>query len=492
MENKKTKRSGPGQQKRRACDECRGRKLACSKELDGCARCKREGIQCIYSAQKQMGRPRKRVNVDNVSGTRKDEQPVQQQILPEPAVSPSTFVMPEFDAAMGMELDLSFLDMSNTDINFLDLLEPGADFPLAQECSTAPLTQPTNLAAAAPPPSVHAVSPVGFSTAAGFWSMGNQIENIDFNANTYQLGTPEPNPEFTSEQVTNLIASEIAEFNDRLAATTDRVPSLSPPSSTGGEPTPSSSTSITTATASSSSSSSPSSKPTTIPQTCSCLASLYLALESLKSLPNHSVTQAMRLTRAASRVAHDCVLCPVCGNIPPPTDPDALTKPPIAAIQSMMMLGAILPSLSNAYMQILTMVDNEAAAADQARRKMEFSLNEYGGLWGVLRDQEPYACGAAEKLEGAVLEPSLWRLTVRALLKVDVYGIEESRKVVCHDMRHVGLKDIIGMMEERSRNRHELMDEMIASGGIKPGPGYPTCLSIIDIAKRSMADLVIP
>ncbi|KAK6841295.1 hypothetical protein PG987_002155 [Apiospora arundinis] len=46
--------------KHRACDECRSRKLACSKEADGCTRCKREGIACHYSPQKQMGRPRKR------------------------------------------------------------------------------------------------------------------------------------------------------------------------------------------------------------------------------------------------------------------------------------------------------------------------------------------------------------------------------------------------------------------------------------------------
>jgi hypothetical protein len=36
------------------------RKLACSKELEGCARCVRENIKCNYSEQKPMGRPRKR------------------------------------------------------------------------------------------------------------------------------------------------------------------------------------------------------------------------------------------------------------------------------------------------------------------------------------------------------------------------------------------------------------------------------------------------
>lgn len=36
------------------------RKLKCSGEVPQCSRCEREGIRCIYSPQKQMGRPRKR------------------------------------------------------------------------------------------------------------------------------------------------------------------------------------------------------------------------------------------------------------------------------------------------------------------------------------------------------------------------------------------------------------------------------------------------
>ena len=43
-----------------ACDECRVRKLKCSGEPTGCARCLEDGVQCHYSPRKQMGRPRKR------------------------------------------------------------------------------------------------------------------------------------------------------------------------------------------------------------------------------------------------------------------------------------------------------------------------------------------------------------------------------------------------------------------------------------------------
>ena len=47
------------------------RKLKCSGELPQCERCQQESIQCVYSAQKRMGRPRKRRRDDT-------DQPVQQ------------------------------------------------------------------------------------------------------------------------------------------------------------------------------------------------------------------------------------------------------------------------------------------------------------------------------------------------------------------------------------------------------------------------------
>jgi len=449
-----------------------------------------------------MGRPRKRAQIENASSENpKDEQEVQPRPEPQPQLPlPTTFVIPEFDPVMGMDLDLSFMDMSNTDINFLDLLDPSTDFPFAPECSTpVPNLATTTITTPAAGLSTPAATALEFSTASGFWPMGGQIENIDFDTNTYTAAPPDNNREETSsDDVSQFLTAELAGFSGRIACSSssspsnsDRVPSLSPPSST-----PYSSAEHTSPESSSTSSPSSTTAASAIPQSCSCLASLYLALESLKDLPP-KVPQAMRITRAASRVAHDCVLCPVCGDLNSP----ATTRPPLAMIQSMMMLGAILPSLSNAYMRILTMVDNETSAAVSARQKIKFTLNEYGGLWGVLRDQEPNACGAAERLEGAVLEPSLWRLTVRALLKVDVYGIDDKKSVACHDMRHFGLKDIIGMMEERSRNRHKLLDAMIASGELQREPGYvpmcemgsrPTCMGIIDLAKRSMNELVIP
>ncbi|KAK0660014.1 putative transcriptional regulatory protein [Lasiodiplodia hormozganensis] len=51
----------PEPKKHAACDECRLRKLKCSGNRPACDRCARENLlPCVYSLQKQMGRPRKK------------------------------------------------------------------------------------------------------------------------------------------------------------------------------------------------------------------------------------------------------------------------------------------------------------------------------------------------------------------------------------------------------------------------------------------------
>ncbi|KAK1078196.1 hypothetical protein LTR33_007440 [Friedmanniomyces endolithicus] len=53
-----------GTKRRAACDECREKKLRCTGEQPACARCARESLACVHSAQKQMGRPKKRRRVE--------------------------------------------------------------------------------------------------------------------------------------------------------------------------------------------------------------------------------------------------------------------------------------------------------------------------------------------------------------------------------------------------------------------------------------------
>ncbi|KAF2637062.1 hypothetical protein P280DRAFT_472579 [Massarina eburnea CBS 473.64] len=76
-----------------ACDECRTRKLKCSGIYPTCNRCEREGIRCVYSPRKPMGRPRKRRR-DNSS--EQAEQLEQAARLSKTPVTDS-FELPEFN-----------------------------------------------------------------------------------------------------------------------------------------------------------------------------------------------------------------------------------------------------------------------------------------------------------------------------------------------------------------------------------------------------------
>ncbi|KAK3337216.1 hypothetical protein B0T19DRAFT_351682 [Cercophora scortea] len=451
------------EQKRRACDECRGRKLACSKEPAGCARCVREGIRCNYSAQKPMGRPRKRPHAEiEGAGLREDDCDADRN-------RDRVAIVPPFDSTIGLDLDLSFLDVANQDLNFLDLLDTDFQFAAAAPFDFAPAQDVPAVVAPDPSPLVPSYSG-DIRVPGGLFHMGGDI-NFD------PPGVTPPTPqaeEITLEEIAQIMSSS-------------NVPSLSRHSSSRSS----------SMDASPADSASPVTPP---PLPCDCSARLYYSLESLQRLPTE-IDSAMNTARNAARTAHNTVMCTICG-LPPL---ELSHRPPIASFQNMMMLGALLPSLSNAYVRILAMVDDETARADAARSKIHFSLEGYGGIWGEIAHTKN-ACSAASNLEGVMLEPSMWRLTVRALLRFDVYGINEADAgggtgVAC-EVTQPGLKDIISMMEARSRKRHEELDALVASGAIKDtnllqyishssADDLP-CMRIIDIAKKSIEDLVIP
>jgi len=95
-----------------------------------------------------------------------------------------------------------------------------------------------------------------------------------------------------------------------------------------------------------------------------------------------------------------------------------------------------------------------------------------------------------------------WRTTVRALLRVDIYGHEQDA------FKHKGLKDLVTDMEERQKARHAMVDAHRAAGtpiqghaeGLfggddckdgTNGDATHTCLQILSIAKRAIDNLVI-
>ncbi|ROW18146.1 hypothetical protein VPNG_00285 [Cytospora leucostoma] len=245
--------------------------------------------------------------------------------------------------------------------------------------------------------------------------------------------------------------------------------------------------------------------PTPLPsdRNCSCLGNLYLALDSLGRLPTE-VGAAIRVARCASKAAHDAVQCQICS--PPITE---TMKVPISALQNTMILGALFPSIADAYQRIIDMVELETARAIGGRRQLRFDLPGYGGFWGPLGSFE-YSCHT-DRYKDAWMEPAMWRLTVRALLKMDVYGVNckpggsYHRGAARLEASHLGLKDIIAQMDERSRLQHANIDAMIEAGLRPPtGPGgipvphshedngeEPHCRRIIKIAREAVDRLVV-
>ena len=191
---------------------------------------------------------------------------------------------------------------------------------------------------------------------------------------------------------------------------------------------------------------------------CSCLASMYLALASLQQLPT-DIVQALATVRGAAAVAAKSLWCPRCGSILLDT-----ATPPIESFQNTMLLGTILPIIANGYGRLLTMIDKETDEAVTSGQMKAFRFHDYGGLCGKEQSTEQsMVCFEKELFFNAIeMPPAQWRTTVRALLRVDIYGHEQP------GFKHKGLKDLVDEMEYRQRTRHDMIDAQIADGTLDP------------------------
>ncbi|PVI02044.1 hypothetical protein DM02DRAFT_317477 [Periconia macrospinosa] len=142
-----------------ACDECRTRKLKCSGQHPTCSRCERENINCRYSPQKPMGRPRKRRREDGPVPSAEpvgEQQPLPTTSLPdnfEPPVFDHLSTPPGFDDALrvdGFDFSNGLLPPSNSGIDMNNQLVQEATPPTLSfdpnpiDPSLWNLTAPTN------------------------------------------------------------------------------------------------------------------------------------------------------------------------------------------------------------------------------------------------------------------------------------------------------------------------------------------------------------
>lgn len=255
-------------------------------------------------------------------------------------------------------------------------------------------------------------------------------------------------------------------------------------------------------------------------------AALCLALEAMQNMPtgenDADVAKAMAHARRATRVAYDVVYCPACfsklDDLPGDEDvhSEAAAADEIRGFQNLMLLATLIPSIAHAYEQMLVAADEAARRATVERRRLVFSLDGFGGL--MVRDGG--RCKNTEPLNHREMEPAMWRLTVRAMLRSDVYGMttlssgcgirggEERGAAGQPYCDHfgtssavpplvLGLKDVVRQMEIRVRMRHAYLNAIAKrKGGQRCGGGQQDttsrCEKIVAIAKAAIDGLVIP
>ncbi|KAK0104523.1 hypothetical protein ONS95_004812 [Cadophora gregata] len=390
-----------GTVKRRACDECRGRKLACSKDPDGCERCKRENMICNYSEQKPMGRPRKRQHVE------------EQQTEPNPNADP-------FD--VGIHFDSGYIDTEAEPYFTSGLPSLDQDSGAVNSSDTTP------------------------EDGRAIWSFAGSAAGPPINFGDLGL---DPTNDYipTTHSLPGLSANSSASVTD-----SDSSINLAGP--------------------------------------CSCLASMYLSLAALQQLPTE-IIPALLAVRSAARTASESIWCPKCGSV-------ALDNPnpPMDAFQNTMLLGTILPIIANGYQKLLDMVDRETEIATVSGQTKTFKFNDYGGMCGKTTNlADAFTCFEKTMLFEAVeMPPQQWRTTVRAMLRIDIYGHEQP------GFKHKGLRDLVSEMEFRQKTRHEMLEAhhrhglMAADalqGKLCPGERVHTCLEVLKVAKFAIDQLVI-
>lgn len=235
---------------------------------------------------------------------------------------------------------------------------------------------------------------------------------------------------------------------------------------------------------------------------CGCLSSLYLALDSLGRLPP-DITSAMRVARSATKMAHAVINCQFCSG-----EFDPMNPPPIQAHQNLFLLATLVPSACNAYAAILQMIDDETEAAKKEKRNFWFSFKEVGGVWSAPGDGH-LDCHQMRSYNNRNMEPDLWRTTMRAILRLDVYGFgdtpdDASLPPTDAPPRVLGLRDVVKSLEERSYRRHAIMDELAETGKLPKHTGYllhcvykpqpvekRNCMQVLEAARIALDHLVI-
>ncbi|KAL6873194.1 hypothetical protein J3F83DRAFT_606505 [Trichoderma novae-zelandiae] len=475
-----------GPQKHRACDECRSRKIACSKEPNGCDRCLKDGHPCVYSAQKPMGRPRKRRHAETADGSAafSVRVPLSLPAATSSAAQPASLLgpLPGFVSSFAPVAPALTAAAAAPAVTAALSHSP----PVSIAASTSALLSPFSLFAAGS----HDGAALQSLVDAGNYHSQHHLHNATaHHHNHHQHSAPSPFPvsdlmgsslqldtldlgnlgglllpdqgldshdaigmnpympatrlqpegqELFDSGATSLMALRQPgyfpgfDFGD----TSEAIASLPKAPNDYQQnwipryeqlPAPSES-SPSTRSSNCFESSDPISADTTPPALESSASApcscVSLIFKAMSSLVSlpTDTLSAIRAAREATGLAHDTLNCRQCYS-----DMYDISKTvPTSRVQSSVYLGVFITAACNAYKLILAMIDRDTEQAKADQRLKYFSLQQVGGILARFM-HDGKACTAVDYTllrcyNNKSLEPEIWRTNMRAIIKVDVYG----------------------------------------------------------------------
>lgn len=403
-----------------ACDECSElvkrlfrwtrltssagtRKLKCSGDQPSCSRCVKQNLVCVYSIQKQMGRPRKR---------RREEE---ERIMPANLSEKPATTSPNHERILTPILPYNTLNNTTTQSLSNYDSPPLVINPVLPTDVYAPSLQtlPCPLTGATQTPPINMFEQTSsFPDPSIFGTMNGGVQNLSQQWLDFSTAVSPPSTDSTFQLLT---------------PSAFQIPALSFEENTFQMPT-----SI---------------------QQCSCLPALYLTLTSLQT-HDPVFPYSISTLRNATKTAESVLRCPVC----------PLSFP--SALQNVMLLGTLLPVIVTSLNRMLHIVSNSPSSVPPERRTIAIgeTLQEIvelaNTLFGVLGAEYPWGT----RVE---LTPEQWAKLCRRAVKREIFGDEKNGQnptnILAGDLqlplRKGGIMGLIDEMEERQHRWHRCRAE---------------------------------
>ena len=202
---------------------------------------------------------------------------------------------------------------------------------------------------------------------------------------------------------------------------------------------------------------------------CNCLIEIFQSLDALSRLPE-DLDNSIVIVRLASKTMWTVTSCTQCGleSTTTATETCAVKLSP-----NILVLGSLFPVLANAYKKLLACIDDRVREVKLNGEFIFFDLETYGGLWG---EPESGISSCNNAFKNIMLSPDQWRITVRGLLRADIYGPDLHDANSGRNNRrhyHPGFWDILNSLKvfAATQNQHNSGDSTPKDIGEYDDPG---------------------